>query len=109
MNKLFTFLSLFFTVLVSAKEHKEVNFLAVVLGVKGFLHGFQKGVYDDKYFRLDEDCLTTYDSGQKMVFVYEFINGRQSPYKVLQFVQDIKYLIQFESKQCGYTDTIEKM
>lgn len=44
------------------------------MGFKGLLHGFQKGVYNDDYFRLDPDCLTSEESNQQMLFIYNFIN-----------------------------------
>ena len=39
--------------LATVFAHKEVNFKAVVIGSKGFLSGFQQGVYDDDLLVLD--------------------------------------------------------
>lgn len=61
----------------------DIDFRHVLLGFKGFMHGFQKGVYNDDYFQLNSQCLTTPESNQRMLFMYDFINGRESPTKVL--------------------------
>ena len=87
----------------------EVNFLAVMLGFKGAMHGFQKGVYDDEYFTLDPDCLTTYEAGERMVFIHDFINGQEPALKVLEFVKTTVALVDTELETCGYTGTVLKM
>lgn len=56
----------------------DLNFKYALLGFKGFMHGIQKGVYNDEYFELNPQCLTTPESNERMIFIYEFINGRES-------------------------------
>jgi hypothetical protein len=40
----------------------DINFRFVLLGFKGFMHGIQKGVYNEDYFNLNPQCLTTPES-----------------------------------------------
>ena len=44
-----------------------------------------------------------------MLFAYEFINGRESPARVIEFVTTIKDLINTELQLCGYTKTIRDL
>jgi hypothetical protein len=46
------------------KEHKEINFRGVVMGFKGLVLGFQKGIYDDDFYRLADECLSSDLSNQ---------------------------------------------
>ena len=90
-------------------EHKEVNLVAIALGFKGLLSGFQKGIYNDEFFQLDSKCLATYESNEKMMFIYNFINSKESPGKVISFVKSITQLINTELEYCGYTTTLLAM
>ena len=64
----------------------DIDFRSVIHGFKGFMAGFQKGLYDYEYFTLSEACFGTEKVNEQLTFMYEFVNGRESPFKVLQFV-----------------------
>jgi hypothetical protein len=84
-------------------QHKEVNFKAAVLGFKGFLGGFQQGLYDDELLVLSPDCFGTYEANVQMLFIYNFINNREPASKVFAFVSAITQLVNSELENCGYT------
>lgn len=44
-----------------------------------------------------------------MLFIYDFINQRESPIKVFEFVPTVVELINTELEMCGYTETLLKM
>ena len=69
--------------------------------------GLQKGVYHDEFLRLEDDCLATVDTAEKMVFIHEFINGRRSILEAIPFVTTFADLVNNEFELCGYTRTIE--
>ena len=94
---------------IGPKLPDEVNLLAIMLGFKGAMHGFQKGIYDDEYFTLNQDCLSTYEAGERMIFIHDFINGREPAIKALEFTRTVIALVDTELETCGYTGTVLKM
>ena len=61
----------------------DINLRSIIFGFKGFLKGWQQGLYNDDYFELDEDCLNSDRVGPDFMFVYDFLNGRSAPRNVL--------------------------
>lgn len=68
----------------------EIDLRYAVMGFKGFMSGFQKGLYDDEFFSVETSCLGTEEINEKLLFMYEFLNGREAPIKVLQFTTTTK-------------------
>ena len=69
-----------------AQPGSPIDFRSVIHSFKGFMSGFQKGMYDDEFFKLTEDCFGTDEVNEKLMFLYEFTNGRESPIKIIEFV-----------------------
>jgi hypothetical protein len=49
------------------------------------------------------------DLNQDFKFIYEFINGRVPPSKVLEFVKTIQRLTLNQMEECGYTKSIRDL
>ena len=64
------------------------------------------GLYNDRFFQLSDECLNPQEVGQDLHFMYEFINGRESPFQVLKFVTTTKTLVMQQSINCGYVQAL---
>ena len=88
----------------------EFPFMSYVMAFKGLMNGIQRGLYHKEYFKLSEKCMgSDEDLNQDFRFIYEFINGRVPPSKVLEFVKTIQRLTLNQMEECGYTKSIRDL
>lgn len=101
----------FITVLlvcVSAQEAAsgEIDFRSVIHGFKGFMSGFQKGLYDDEYFTVPDECFGSDQVNADLLFLYDFVNGRRPPFEIIQFVTTFKSVFLEQMTACGYSSSL---
>jgi len=63
------------------------------MGFKGFMAGFRRGLYRDEFLQLSKDCLgSDIKLNEDLMFMFNFVNGRESPFKAFEFVSKIQLL-----------------
>ena len=74
-------------------EAYRMHFKDWIVGFKGWMNGLNRGFYKDEDFQLDKDCLGTIDTNSRLIFLQNFVRGKESPEKVLPFVNTFVSLI----------------
>ena len=57
-------------VIVERSNYFDVNFRNWVIGFKGLLSGYRKGLYDDEMLKLDKDCFGTVKVNADLKFMH---------------------------------------
>ena len=89
----------------------DVDFRMIIFGFKGFLEGFNRGLYNAQTYSLPLNCFGLSDTelNADLMFMSHFINGKRPPSDVLRFTTTAVKVMTEQTHNCGYTNAIKEL